>query len=90
MYLSPPSSCYQRISRSLVFTSYPNPTITPDCIRQASPASFGKSQMLSKFQNTLYTLNRCGLCLGTNLLSRYNNGREKEEETTKEFLLKDE
>ena len=33
---------------------------TPDCIRQASLASFGKSLKLPKFQNTLYTLNRCG------------------------------
>ena len=90
MYLSLPSSNYQRISRSLVFTSYPDPTITPNCIRQASPASFGKSQMLSKFQNILYTLNRCGLYLGTNLLSRYNNGRGEGEETTKVFSLKDE
>ena len=51
---------------------------TPDCIRQASPASFGKSPKLPKFQNTLYTLKMCGLCLGTNLLSRYDNGKGKE------------
>ena len=42
---------------------------TLDCIRQASPASFGKSPKLPKLQNTLYILNRCVLCLGTNLLS---------------------
>ena len=48
---------------------------TPDCIHQASPASFGKSPKLPKLQNTLYTLKRCGLCLGINLLSRYVNGR---------------
>ena len=90
MYLSPPSSCYQRISWNLVFTSFPDPTIPLDCIHQASPASFGKSQMLPKFQNTLYTLSRCGLCLDTNLLSRYNNGRGEGEETTKVFSLKDE
>ena len=51
---------------------------TIDCIHQASPASFGKSQKLPKLQNTLYTLKMCGLCLGTNLLSRYDNGRGKE------------
>ena len=50
----------------------------PDCIRQVSPVSFGKSPKLPKFQNTLYTLKKCGLCLGTNLLSRYDNGRRKE------------
>jgi len=45
--------------------------------------------MLPKLQNTLCTLNRYDLCLGTNLLSRYNNGRGEGEETAKEFLLKD-
>ena len=50
---------------------------TPDCIRQASPVSFGKSPKLPKFQNTLYTLKKCGLCLDTNLLSKYDNERGK-------------
>ena len=89
MYLSPPNSCYQGISQSLVFTSFSNPTIPPDGILQALPASFSKSQMLPKLQNTLYALNRCELCLGINLLSRYNNERGEGEETTKEFSLKD-
>ena len=82
MYLSPPSSCYQRTSQSLVFTSFPDPVIPPDYIHQASLASFGKSQMLPKLQNTLYTLNRCGLCLDTNLFSMYDNGRGEREEIT--------
>ena len=51
---------------------------TPDCIYQASPASFGISPKLPKLQNTLCTLKMCGLCLGTNLLSRYDNGRGNE------------
>ena len=51
---------------------------TPNCIRQASLVSFGKSPKLPKLQNTLYTLKKCGLCLGTNLLSRYDNERRKE------------
>ncbi|KAK4587597.1 hypothetical protein RGQ29_018848 [Quercus rubra] len=50
----------------------------PNCIRQALPDSFDKSPKLPKLQNTLYNLNRCGLCLDTNLLSRYDNGRGKE------------
>ena len=58
MYLSPPSSSYQQTSRNLVFTSYSDLAILPDCIRQASPTFFGKSQMLPKLQNTFYTLNR--------------------------------
>jgi len=29
-------------------------------------------------KNTHYTLKMCELCLGTNLLSRYDNGRGKE------------
>ena len=60
-----------------------------DCIRQASPASFGKSAKLPKLQNTLYTLKKCGLCLGTNLLSRYDNEKGKEERL-QGFLTKDE
>jgi len=90
MYLSPPRSSYQQTSRSIVFISYLDLAILPDCIRQVSPASFNKSQILPKFQNTLYTLNRCRLCLGTNLISRYNNERGEGEETTKEFSLKNE
>ena len=39
--------------------------------------------MLPKFQNTLYTLNVCELCLGTNLLSSYDNRKGEGEETTK-------
>ena len=63
---------------------------TPNCIRRASLVSFGKFSKLPKLQNTLYTLNRYGLCFVTNLLSKYNNGRRKGEATTKEFSLKDE
>ena len=55
----------------------------PDFILQASPTSFGKSLKLPKLQNTLYTLKRCGLCLGTNLLSSYDNRKGEGEETTK-------
>ena len=62
---------------------------TPNCICYASPASFGKSPKLSKLQNTLYTLKRCGSCLGINLLSRYDNGRGKEK-ILERFLTKDE
>ena len=62
-------SCLHQLSRS---------RNTPNYICQALPASFGKSPKLPRLQNTHYTLNRCELCLGTNLLSRYNNGRGKE------------
>ena len=82
MYLSPPNSNYQWTSRNFVFTNYPDPAIPLDCICQASPVSFDKFQMLPKFQKTLYTLNKCGLCLSTNLLSRYNKEVEKGKETT--------
>ena len=70
------------LTQSLVFTNFLDPAILPDCIRQASPASFGKSPKLPKLQNTLYTLNRCELYLSTNLLSRYDNGKGKGKETT--------
>ena len=62
-------SCLLQLSRSRNALDY---------IRQASLASFGESPKLPKLQNTLYTLNMCGLCLGTNLLSRYGNKRGKE------------
>ena len=77
-FLSSPSSNYQWTSRNLIFTSFLDPTILPGCICQVLTASFGKSPKLPKLQNTLYTLNRCELCLDTILLSRYNNGRGKE------------
>ena len=50
----------------------------PDYIHQVSLASFSKSPKLPKFQNTFYTLKMYELCLGTNLLSKYDNGRGKE------------
>ena len=90
LYLSTPSSNYQRTYWSLVFTSYPNPAIPPDYIHQTLLAFFGKSQMLPMHQNTLYTLNRCGLYLGTNLLSSYDNKKGEGEEIAKVFSLKDE
>ena len=77
MYLSPPNSCYQRTSQSYIFSNFLDPAIFPNCIHQASPASFSKSLKLPKIQNTLYTLNRYGLCLGTNFLSMYDNGKGK-------------
>ena len=55
----------------------------------AAPTSFGKSLKFLKLQNTLYTLNRCELCLGTNLLLRYDNGWEMEKRL-QWFFIKDE
>ena len=75
--LSPLISNYQQNFWSLVFTNFSDPTIPSDCIYQASSAYFGKYPILPKLQNTLYTLYMCELCLGTNLLSRYNNRREE-------------
>ena len=65
-------------SRSHVFSSFPDPAIPLDCIRQALPTSFGKSLKLPKLQNTFYTLNKRELCLSTNLLSMYDNGKGNE------------
>ena len=77
MHLSPTSSYFNKTSRNRVLSSFSDPN-TPDCIRQVSLSSFGKSPKLPKLQNTLYTLKMCELCLDTNLLSRYDNGRMKE------------
>ena len=80
MHLSPPSSYSNKAFRNHVLSSFPDLAIRliSDCIRQALLAFFGKSPKLPKLQNTLYTLKRCGLCLSTNLLSRYDNGRGNE------------
>ena len=51
-------------SQSLVFTNFPNPAILPNCIYQTSPTSFRKFPKLTKLQNTLHTLNRCGFVFG--------------------------
>ena len=88
MYLSPPSSCYQRTSKSLVFTSFPDPAICP------IPSAKLHRLFLANLQNfpsskTLSTLWKGGLCLGTNLLSMYDNGRGKENRL-QWFLTKDE
>ena len=46
IYLSPPNSCYQRTSRNLIFTSYPNPAIwliaftKPHWLLLANPQNF--------------------------------------------------
>ena len=82
MYLNPLS--YQWTSQSL--SGFSN---RPDCVRQTTLASFSKFPKLLKLQNTLYTLNRYGFCLGKNLLSRYDNGRGKEKKL-QWFLTKDE
>ena len=60
----------------------------PDYIRQASPASFGKSPKFSNLQNTLYTLNRYELCLGTNLLSMGITIEEERRRDYKDFSLR--
>ena len=88
MYLSPPSSCYQRTSKSLVFTSFPDPAI---CL---IPSAKPHRLLLANLQNfpsskTLSTLWKGGLCLGTNLLSMYDNGRGRENRL-QWFLTKDE
>ena len=73
---SPPSSCYQQTSRSHVFSNFSDPAIRP--IASAKPHRLLLAPKLLKLQNTLYTLKRCELYLGTNLFSRYDNGRGKE------------
>ena len=52
MYLSPPSSCYQWTSRNLVFTSFPDPAISPDCISHLM-ASSNASQRHQNFSQHL-------------------------------------
>ena len=52
------------------------------------PASFDKSPKLPKLQNTLYTLNRCGLGLGTNLLSMGITMVEGRRRDYKDFSLR--
>ena len=78
MYLSPPSSYSNKASRNRVLSSFSNSTIRPIAAAKPHWLLFDKSPKLPKLQNTLYTLKMCELCLGTNLLSMYDNGRGKE------------
>ena len=78
MYLSPPSSYSNKASQNRVLSSFSDPAICPIASAKSRRLFFGKSPKLPKLQNTIYTLKRCGLCLGTNLLSRYVNRKRKE------------
>ena len=69
-----PSSYSNKVSRNHVLSSFSNLAIRPIVSTKASLASFDKFPQLPKFQNTFYTLKRCGLCLGTNLLFVENSG----------------
>ena len=75
MYLSPLSSYSNKATRNHVLSSSPDPA-TSSMLHPPTLASSNASQQHQK--NTHYTLKRYGLCLGTNLLSRYHNGRGKE------------
>ena len=78
MYLSPPSSYSNKASRNRVLSSFSNSTIRSIAAAKPHWLLFDKSPKLPKLENTLYTLKMCELCLGTNLLSMYDNGRGKE------------
>ena len=62
--LSPPSSSYQQTSPNLVFTSFPDLAIPPDCTAKPHQLDLAKIQCFAISKTTLYTLNGCGLCLG--------------------------
>ena len=78
LYLSSPSSYSNKTSRNRVLSSSPDLAIhsivsaKPHRLLLAIPQSFPNSK------NTPYILKRCGLCLGTNFLSRYDNVKGKE------------
>ena len=74
IHLSPPSSYSNKASRNRVLSSSSD-SATSSMLHLPSMTSSNASQQL---QNTIYTPNRYGLCLGINLLSRYVNGRENE------------
>ena len=74
LYLNPPSFYSNKASWNCVLSSSLDPA-TSSMLHSPSLASSNASQRL---KNTHYTLKRCGLCLGTNLLSRYDNERGKE------------
>ena len=74
LYLSLPNSYSNKASRNRVLSSSPD-TVTSSMLHLPSLASSNASQQL---QNTHYTMKMCGLCLDTNLRSRYDNGRGME------------
>ena len=70
LYLSPPSSYSNKASWNHVLSSSPNPA-TSSMLHLPSLVSSNASQQLQK--HSLH-YERCGLCLSTNLLLRYDNG----------------
>ena len=74
MYLSPPSSYSNKASRNRVLSSSSDPATSS----MSHPSTLASSNASHNTKNTHYTLKMCGLCLGTNLPSRYDNGRGNE------------
>ena len=74
LYLSPPSSYSNKASRNRVLSSSPDPA-TSSMLHLPSLASSNASQKLQK--HSLHS-EKVWIVFGTNLLSRYDNGRGKE------------
>ena len=74
LYLSPPNSYSNKASRNHVLSS----SLEPATSSMLHLSPWLLPMLPSNSKNTHYTLKSCGLCLGTNLLSRYDNGRGKE------------
>ena len=70
LYLSPPSSYSNKASWNCVLSNFPDLVIAPCCICHP----WFLPMLPNNSKSTHYTLKRCGLYLGTNLLSRYDNG----------------
>ena len=73
MYLNPPSSCYERASRSHVFTSCPDPAIS----YKLHPPLNGFFQCFPCAPKLLSTLRMCEVCVWTKNLSRMYRWRSR-------------
>ena len=76
LYLSPPSSYSNKVSQNRVLSSFPNPA-TSSMLHLSSLTSSNTSQQLQK--HSLHS-EKVWIVFGwgTNLFSRYDNGRGKE------------
>ena len=74
LYLSPPSSYSNKTSWNRVLSSSPDLATSS----MLHPPTLHLPMLPSNTKNTHYTLKMYGLCLGTNLLSTYDNGKGKE------------
>ena len=77
LYLSSPSFCYQQTTQSLIFTRFPDPTITLDCTIMPYWLNIWLSSNTSQAPKYTQHSDCAWVMFGWKLLSMYENGRGK-------------